>query len=274
MTTVAARDRYVTLNGLRFHYREWGDPDAPSLTLLHGFTSHARIWDRFAAVAATRWRVLALDLRGHGESEWAASYTWQEMVDDTDAFVREVAGGRSALVGMSMGARNAYTHAGLHPERVTRLVIVDIAPDSIAERRERPGRVVRDTFATLDEAVAEAYRLNPRPPAAVMRHRVQHNLRPTADGRWTYVYDRVLRPPGQPPTRPEPEEVWPLLARITCPTLLVRGAESAVLSEASTARMLAVIPDCRLVTVADSGHPVPLDNPAGFLAAVRPFLEF
>lgn len=271
---VEARDETVTLNGLRFHYREWGATDAPPLVLLHGFTGHARSWDSFARAMADHYRVLALDQRGHGETEWAAEYGVTRMVEDVEAFRQALALGRFTLLGLSMGGRNAFTYAALHPEAVERLVIVDIGPQTEASGAARIQAGVRasDVFESPEEAIAIARAANPRPPDADLAHRTRHNLMQRPDGRWTWRYDVALRSGTRPPP-PSPEEGWALLTKITCPTLLVRGAESDVLGRPTAERMAREIPDCRLVDVAESGHSIPLDNPPGFLAAVRPFLE-
>ena len=117
------RDEYVVLNGLRFHYRDWGDLSAPPIILLHGFTGHARSWDTLAAALAGKYRVLALDQRGHGESGWAEDYSTQAMVSDVAAFVAALGLRSFDLLGLSMGGSNAYHYAGTRPEGLQRLVI-------------------------------------------------------------------------------------------------------------------------------------------------------
>ena len=97
------RDETLTLNGLRFHYRDWGNPQASPLVLLHGYTSHARSWDTIARRLADRFRVLALDQRGHGESEHAADYDEQRLLEDLAAFVDALGLATFAPVGFSIG---------------------------------------------------------------------------------------------------------------------------------------------------------------------------
>ncbi len=276
MTTVAEKvqDKYVTLNGLRFHYREWGDEGAPPLVLLHGYTSHAHSWDKFAAAMGDTFRVLALDQRGHGETEWASDYAPERMVEDVDVFARALHLNKFALVGLSMGGRNAYWYAGQHPTSVERLAIVDIGPAVNANggARIRAGVLQSDVFADPDEAFRRARAANPRPTDDDLRHRTTHGITQRDDGQWTYRYDKALRSPTHPLPRPDPEKSWAILAHIACPTLLVRGAQSDVLSREVAERMVQVMSNCRLVEIADCGHSVPLDRPDEFLAAVRPFL--
>jgi len=259
---------------LRFHYRDWEHPGATALVLLHGFTGHARSWDSFARAMQAKYRVLALDQRGHGESGWATDYTAERMVEDVDAFVRGLNLGRFVLLGLSMGGRNAYQYAALHPETLEKLVIVDIGPEiaTSGSDRIRQGVLQTDVFDDPEEAIRQARTGNARADETELRHRVTHNLMRTDDGRWTFRYDKALRAPDRPLPRPDAAAIWALLPKITCPTLLVRGAESDILSPETAQRMLKTIPKLRMVEVPNAGHSIPLENPQGFLKAVQTFL--
>lgn len=278
MTTVAdVQDRTLTLNGLRFHYLDWGNASAQALVCLHGFTSHAHSWDTFARAVRDRYHVLALDQRGHGETEWATDYHATRRVEDLEAFVSQLGLDRFVLMGLSMGGRCAYQYAARHPEKIERLIIVDIAPESATAGTQRitAGIQAQDVFNDPEEAFAVARRANPRPADADLRARVQHGLMQREDGKWTYRYDVGLRrtPGGRRLATPEEVDYdWQSLKNITCPTLLVRGESSDVLSPELAQRMVDSMPGCRLIAVPNSGHSVPLDNPSGFLVAVEPFL--
>ena len=278
MTTTQSSvlDKTVTLNGLRFHYLDWGNAEAQPLICLHGFTSHAHSWDTFAAAMRDRYHVLALDQRGHGATDWATDYHPLRRVEDLEAFVAALRLSRFALVGLSMGGWTAFMYAARQPSMVERLVIVDIAPeiDPRGSQRITNNTQAGDVFRDPDEAVGLMRAQNPRPPEAELRARTVHNLIQRDDGSWTWRYDVGLRN-GTYTIRAAPEEApatWASLRNITCPTLLVRGVDSDILSPELAQRMLESIPDCRLVEVPDSGHAVPLDNPSGFLKAVQPFL--
>jgi pimeloyl-ACP methyl ester carboxylesterase len=197
------------------------------------------------------------------------------MVEDIQAFAGELRLPSFALLGLSMGGRNAYLYAAAHPEMVARLVIVDIGPEMMATGAERirQGAAARDVWDDPEDAVRDARAANPRPPDDELRHRVTHAIVQRADGKWTLRYDPSLRSPSTPLPRPDPATVWPLLSSITSPTLIVRGAESDVLSRETAERMAREIPNCRIVEVERSGHTVPLDNPPGFFAAVDDFLR-
>lgn len=271
------REREITLGALRFHYLEWGEAEAPPLILLHGFTSHARTWDHVAAPLAGRFRVLAIDQRGHGDSDRApdGDYRIATMARDLAAFADALSPGRFSVVGLSMGGRVAIAHAGSHPGRVERLVLVDIGPEIAPEGLAR----IRTTVGNIPDELAsdeQAYRLlraaSPRYSEPLLRHRIKHGFHRLPDGRLTWKYDKVLRTQAREDRRDVPD-LWSDLARIACPTLIVRGVESDVLSPPIAKRMLETLPDGRLVEIPDAGHTVPGDQPEAFLAAVRAFLE-
>src|SRR5262249_3391108 len=156
--------------------------------------------------------------------------------------------------------------AGLHPETLERLVIVDIGPEIVTagSDRIRAGTMAPDVFDDPEDAVTAARAANPRPPEDALRYRVLNNLKQLPNGRWTFLWDKSLRDPNRPMQRPDPDASWALLPKIACPTLLVRGAESDILSRETADRMVRTIPNCRLVEVEGSGHSVPLDRPNGF----------
>jgi pimeloyl-ACP methyl ester carboxylesterase len=275
------RDELIELRGLRFHYRDWAaaggsGADAPTLVLLHGYTGHARSWDAFATAMSADYRVLALDQRGHGESQWAPAdaYGTPEMVTDLEAFVSAMKLDRFVLLGLSMGGIVSFGYAGKRPAELARLVIVDIAPeiDTQGLRSIRANVSRHDVFASPEQAFVAARESNPLPPEDHHRHRVDASLMRTEHGQWTYRYDRALRDPDNARIAIPVEEGWRLVANINVPTLLIRGERSDILSGPVAQRMAAEVPDCRLEEVVGSGHPVPLDKPDAFLEVVRTFL--
>ena len=271
-------DELIELGSLRFHFRDWtaSSPDAPVLVLLHGYTGHARSWDAFAQAMTDRYRVLALDQRGHGETQWAAAnaYSTDDMTGDLRAFVAALGLKQFALLGLSMGGSVAIRYAGAQPAELSKLVIVDIGPELVTEGLNRIQTSVRavDVFDSRDQAFAAARGNNPRAPELHLRHRIWNGLMLTGDGRWTYRYDRALRDPGNPRPRLSAEENWHSWNRIAVPTLLVRGGESDLLSPQIAQRMMRENSKASRIDVAGAGHSVPLDQPDGFLLAVREFL--
>ena len=270
------QDKFITLNELKFHYREWGNADAPALVLLHGLTGHARTWDTVAQAMQDRYHVLALDQRGHGETEWAKDYSWLAMRDGISSFVRALGLHRFSLLGHSMGGGNAYRYAGAYPGTVERLVIDDVGPPipkppapSSEPSAEAPWR---DAFDTKEEMVKFV--------GAGFPH-IQHSelltllyyARQLDDGRWTWGHDPAgFDAINSDPSFPTPEELWALVSKITCPTLVVRGEESTNLSREQAERMMREIPNCRLVEIQGVGHEVQWSKPGEFIVAVRDFL--
>ncbi|MCC6387706.1 MAG: alpha/beta hydrolase [Dehalococcoidia bacterium] len=267
------RDEYVMLNGLRFHYREWGDLSAPPLILLHGFTGHARSWDSLAEAFAGSYRVLALDQRGHGESAWADDYSTGAMVSDVAAFVAALGLTSFDLLGLSMGGSNAYHYAAGQPAGLRRLIILDMGPETMSTGSQRisTGVQANDLFDSPEAAIAASRAANPRADEFEVRHRARHNLMRTGDGKWTYRYDKALRS-GTPRVRPAPEENWAAWKRIAAPVLVVRGGESDILAAETAQRMVESLPGARLIEIPGSGHSIPLDAPARLRDALKTFL--
>jgi esterase len=274
----AVRDEMIELRGLRFRYRDWAParPGAPDLALLHGFTGHARSWDAFAEAMSDRYRVLALDQRGHGETDWAPSdaYGVADMADDLAAFVRALGLKGFTLLGLSMGGMVAMEYAGRKPAELARLVIVDIGPEIIASgsARIREGVQASDVFDSREAAFAAARAVNSVPPEAHHRHRIDNSLMRTEDGRWTYRYDRALRS-GNTLRPRDAEGAWRSCAQIAVPTLLMRGENSDILAPEVAKRMMEVVPQASFVEIKGAGHPIPLDTPDAFLAEARVFLN-
>jgi len=276
--TTVVIDELIEMRGLRFHFRDWPSNrlEAPSLVLLHGFAGHARSWDAFAEAMTDRYRVLALDQRGHGETGWAAAdqYGVDNMADDLQAFAHALDLKRFALLGLSMGGLVAMEYAGRRPEPLAACVIVDIGPEIVQSGSSRIQASVQaaDVFASREDAFAVARADNGRPPEVLHRRRSDAGLMRTEDGRWTYRYDRALRSPRNLRLR-DSETVWRSCANIEAPTQILRGALSDILSSQIAERMARTIPNACLATVANAGHGVPYDAPEEFLAVARGFLK-
>jgi pimeloyl-ACP methyl ester carboxylesterase len=271
-------DRTVVLRGSRFHYTEAGAADASPVVLLHGVTGHARTWDAESAALAPRHRVLALDQRGHGDSDPPpdTDYTIPALVGDLAAFVDTLGLSRVALVALSMGGRVAIQYAASHPARVRRLVVVDIGPDIAPDGRARVGGLMAaapEHFETLDDVFAYQRAGNARYTDALLRARVQHGMRPLPGGGFTWKYDRGLRELVRSGRWSDPTDLWPAWRALACPTLLVRGAESDILTADTAGKMVEAQPNARLVEIPDAGHTVPGDQPAAFIKILHAFLE-
>jgi pimeloyl-ACP methyl ester carboxylesterase len=264
-----ARDRFARLRGLRFHWLEWGTAGAPPVLMLHGGAQTAHSFDEVAPRLARDHDVVCLDQRGHGDTDWAPRYRHADYVADIDALLDHLGWDTVALVGMSLGGVNAMAHAADHPERVSALVVVDVVPTVAPEGRDAIAKQLSvQEFASFDDAVTMAHAFNPRRTLDNIRERLGHAMRACPDGRWRYKFD-----PGMTAAATDIEALWAHVRRIRCPTLLVRGAESPIVTPEAAARFLRTVHGSRLAEVAGAGHSVMGDNPAGFLAAVGPFLR-
>ena len=135
------QDKFVTANGMRFHYLEWGNRDNPPMLLLHGFAQTCHSWDFVALGFSDDYRVIVLDQRGHGDSDWApdGDYSPETQQKDISAVVDELGLDNFVLMGLSMGGRNSFTYAANNPGKVRALVIVDAAPaEHAAGHRQHP----------------------------------------------------------------------------------------------------------------------------------------
>ena len=268
----------VELNGLRIHYVDWGSSSASPVVCVHGYTSSAQAFNAPARHFQDRVRLIAPDVRGHGESAWSpeGAYQYRDQVGDLAVLVDTLGLGRFTLIGTSMGGIIAMAYAGEHPDRLQRLVINDIGPDAETGSQRITETVGSrpEEFATLDEAMAYRRQVSPITAArseADQRELALGVLRQRADGRWiwkmdpAYIRQRVER---GAPRRPA---LWPVLQRLPCPTLVIWGTDSDVLSEAQARRMVDTLPKGQLVAVPGVGHAPTLMEPAA-LSALEHFL--
>ncbi len=273
----AARDHRVRARGLEFHCVEWGATSAPPLLCLHGITQTAHSWDEVAAELAAGLRVVCLDQRGHGDSDWApdGDYTRQTQAADVAAITAALALPPFVLAGMSMGGINAITFAATHPQRVRALVIVDVSPEIQREGVQHIRSFIQaaDELDSFEAFVERAHQFNPRRSLDNIRSRLSHNLKQLPNGKWTWKYDKALRSSDRGFQASALTNLWDDVHAIRCPTLIVKGAESDILSPASAARLQAAIPGSRLTVIPGAGHSVMGDNPQAFVAATREFLR-
>jgi len=177
-------------------------------------------------------------------------------------------------MGLSMGGLVSFVFAAAHPERVRRLVILDIGPElASAGARNVSATMARpDVFGSEDEAVAEARAANPRPSDEALRHRVRHALRPQPDGTLTFKMDKALRSQPSAIFDHTPDQLWEAWRALRGPVLLVRGEQSDVLAAETAQRMQAENANVSFASVPDCGHSITLDNPEGLLVVLEPWL--
>ena len=264
-----------------------GSPTDPPVVLLHGGGQTRHSWGTTLEALGTRgWWVYSVDLRGHGDSEWAADtdYTLDAFAGDVLAISRTFAA-PPALVGASLGGISSLAAIGEHPDvAVARaLVLVDVAPRIEEAGRNRIGQFMAERmergFASLDEVGDAIQQYNPHRPRPTNLYGLEKNLRRRADGRWYWHWDPAFisgKLGGQDETRSslvDPERLQAAARAITIPTLLVRGRVSDLLSEEGAQELLELVPHARLVDVAGAGHMVAGDRNDLFNDAVVSFLD-
>lgn len=268
----------IVLRRHRFHFLEWGAADAPAIVLLHGGHQSAHSWDLVSLSLARRFRVLALDQRGHGDSEWArdANYANHEMALDAAAFIAATGPDKPVVVGHSMGGRNALLLAKEHRALLRALAIVDVGPELSDAGREAIAGFVRanQEFDDLEQFVENVRRYDPYRSRAHIERTVKYNMLRRADGRFISKCDATPRRLGLArASEPRDQLTLAEMEALDLPVLVVRGERSNVLSAEAAHRFRDALPRGRLVTVPNAGHGVPSQNTAGFLAALEAFLD-
>ena len=278
-TPMQSLSKTLRMNDLALHYLDWGAAGAPPIVCVHGYTGSADAFNALARHLKDRYHILAPDVRGHGESAWSpgGAYRYEDQAGDLAEFAKRLELEKFVLIGTSMGGIIAMTYAAEHAGRLSGLVINDIGPDPEAGTQRITQMVGSrpDEFATLEEAMA--YRRAASPTLAARSPADQHELAlgvlcQRAGGKWGWKMDPVYirqRVEKGPPARPP---LWPALEAVSCPTLVVWGSDSDVLSEAQARRMVDTLPHGELVRVPGIGHAPTLVEPV-VLAALDRFLE-
>jgi pimeloyl-ACP methyl ester carboxylesterase len=263
-----------------------GPEDGPPVVLLHGGGQTRHSWGTtLGALAAEGWRAYTVDLRGHGESDWASDgdYTLGAFYGDVAALASSFER-PPALVGASLGGLSALAAIGTWPTPglAAALVLVDVAPRIEEAGRERIGEFMMENmssgFATLDEVADAIQRYNPHRPRPSNLDGLRKNLR-QRDGRWYWHWDPAfigggLGSPDETRTSIIDAEFLERAARnVTVPVLVVRGLVSDLLSEEGARQLLALVPHGELVSVAGAGHMVAGDRNDVFNDAIVRFLS-
>jgi pimeloyl-ACP methyl ester carboxylesterase len=275
---------------LELHLLEWSSAGVPML-LLHGFGNEAHIWDDFSPRVAEHYRVLALDLRGHGESAWdpEGRYDYENHLADLDALTTALGIERMVLVGHSLGGRISMLYAGRNPEKLAGLVIVDSAPEldarGIVRIRAEVGEQRDPSFASVAEYENLLAHNYPAATPEALRRMARHGLKQREDGRYVLRMDMAYRVAAGARAATVDDDVlarreesnqhamWAALEALSSPTLVVRGAASDILSADVADKMVdEVLADGRLAVVPQAGHSVMTDNPTGFAEVVSEFV--
>lgn len=280
MSDPSPASQFVEVNGLRLHHLDWGGAGRTPVVLLHGIRLHAHCWGDFARRYRGDYRVLALDARGHGDSAWSpeGDYHLHTYYEDLCGVLEACGLERVMLIGHSLGARTAMLYAHLHPERVEKLVLVDMGaglPNPIS--RQDFSRITEtpppQDFASHEEAIVYLGAILKQAPRDMIEESVVHGMRENPDGRLTWKYDPSLGIAPRPAPGKREWDLWEAVKTIACPTLLLRGENSKVVTPEIAARMAAEMADCRLEGIANAGHALFTEQPAAFAESVGRFLS-
>ncbi len=273
-----SQDKFQAVAGLRLHHLDCGGDSRPALICLHGLSGNAHNFDAPALHLTGRYRVVALDIRGRGDSEWGPpmDYNSQVYVNDLKEFLDALGVERATLVGTSMGGIVSMMFAGGYPARVERLVLNDIGPEIDPAGLQRIAEYISQAPERFDDLsqVASYYRTTYPPTAQLdetaLLEWARWSVKPAEGGYLTWKMDPAIRRPPRGGSAARPLDLWLHFTRVMSPILIVRGAESDILSADTASRMLKV-QRARLVEIPGVGHAPSLVEPAA-LAAIAEFL--
>jgi esterase len=262
---------------MRFHYVEWGDRTGRAILFLHGGGQTCRTWDVVCHELSLDYRCIALDQRGHGDSEWSyeCDYGVEAHAVDIAALVDALGLAPVVVVGMSLGGLNGLHFALDRPAAVAGLVCVDVGPWVNVEGAV-PIRHFLQEVTSLDQFeqfIAAALRLNPRRDERLLRHSLWHNLRRRPDGRLMWKTDLRHREDRMAMLATALDALRMQIAALRIPALIVRGAESPVFGEEHMRRFAEAVPHARCVTIEGAGHNVQGDQPKALVEALCGFLD-
>jgi pimeloyl-ACP methyl ester carboxylesterase len=250
----------------------WGTGD-PEVVLVHGGAQNAHTWDTVAL--ALRRPLVALDLPGHGHSDWKDShdYTASANAPDVAAAIEALAPNARLLVGMSLGGLTSIAVTAQHPDLVRQLMLVDITPGVNAEKSKAILDFVSGptSFASFDEILERTLTHNPGRSEASLRRGVLHNAKELPDGTWSWRWDPTRTMGSGDDGAVRFAALWDDLSGITAPVTLLRGGTSPVVDDDDVAELLRRLPDADVVVVEGAGHSVQGDRPleAARLIAAR-----
>ena len=257
--------------GRRLSALVWGDAD-PEIVLLHGGAQNAHTWDT-VALALDR-PLVAIDLPGHGHSDWREDRLYWPVENATDVatVMLELAPERRLVVGMSLGGLTSIALAARHPELVPRLVLVDVTPGVDRDKAAPIAAFVAgpEQFESFDEILERTIAFNPTRTESSLRRGILHNAREQEDGSWAWRYDRWRLAEGQ--DMPDFRPIWDDVSKLTMPLMLVRGADSGVVGDEDVAELRRRQPEVRVETVEGAGHSVQGDRPVELARLIESFL--
>jgi pimeloyl-ACP methyl ester carboxylesterase len=269
-------DGQIIVGSIRLHYLDWGG-GGPPLLFLHGGGLNAHTWDVVCLMLRERYHCIALDQRGHGDSEWSptADYAVETQLADVEGFVEQFQLRHPVLIGQSMGGLNSIAYAVRHSGEMRGLVVVDVGPEINPAGTQRIREFASTPELDSPEAFLErAVKFNPLRDPAVLKRSLYYNLRPTPSGKWGLKHDQRRGSEEYASiATAQRERLASQISNIRCPTLIVRGALSDVLTDEAADKFARSLSKGRWTRVEGAGHNVQGDNPGGLLEVLMPFLR-
>lgn len=285
-TTIAANrepeSRFVSIDGLRVHYLDFGGEARPQMVCIHARRQHAHLWGLTGLAFSDRYRVRSLDFRGHGDSQWdpQADYGLKAFEKELEVFVDALGIQKFVLVSLSMATRVALKYAAHHPERVSAMILGEPSIEATRQEGAKTGGAGWDArqeiFDSFEDFVQQARKERPYRKEWLVRFTLGNSLRQMPDGRWTWKYDPIQRDlawRARLIAEDYGESLWEQWSQAKCPSLIVKGGRSKMTSYDILNKMKATNALSQLVEVPEAGHFVPEDNPRGWEDALRLFLQ-
>jgi esterase len=271
LNPVGFEDKYIEVNGIRLHYLDWGSNGKQPFIMLHGISRIAHQFDHIAPVFRKDYHVMAIDMRGHGDSGWSpeGAYLVEDYEKDLDAFIDKLNLRNLILLGNSTGGRVVQVYAGLHPDRVSRLISEDVGPErtnDIASAFTRQVEREANGWASEEELLAELKRSNPKTPEDILRSYARYGSKPREDGRIIWKRDPNLAK-GFVPT-----ELWRFVRQIKCPAIYILGGASRIVPLETQEELKKTIPSVQIVVMPGLGHYPDQESTVEFLKIVQAFL--
>jgi len=255
MTQLSAQpaDRFLDVNGLRIHCVDWGGDGKPPMVMVHGLDRNARTFDHLATRFTSKYRVLAIDMRGHGDSGWdpQGRYLVEDHVGDLEGVVQQLSLRDLVLWGNSTGGRVVQVFAGKHPDLVSRVISEDVGPErprQIADNYAKRVQQEQAGWASQDELLSQLRKSNPRMSPAVLEPYVRYGTKTRADGRIEWKRDPQLVK-GFVAT-----ELWRFVRNIKSPILYILGGRSNIVPPETQDELRKTLPNAQLMTIPDVGH--------------------
>lgn len=275
--SIRYQSRNTIANGLRFHFLEWGDPDKQDIVLLHGGNQTSHSWDLVSWHLAQNYHVIAIDQRGHGDSEWPRDCNSgpTAMASDAAEIITQLGLEKPIVVGHSMGGIVTMTLIRDNPGLASRAVLVDVGPELSQEGTQTIGAFIRSIgeYDSVDEFVDRVSSYDPFRSREHIMRTVRYNLLLRSDGKYVSKHDgrrHALTISTEQALRARP--TMDDMSKVEMPILIIRGEQSNVLPIDAAERFRSVLRDAECVTVANCGHNVHSQNTEGFLEVLLPFI--